>query len=238
MTTPILNLRELQQAQSQPHLIINEALRRLEAACNISLTSLGLNAPPASPPAGAVYVVGTTPTGAWTGHANELAFVVGGVWQFHTPQPGWIAYNRGESPAVFYYYDGVSWEVLALGGGAANLRVQLACSDLTTPIQAGTSVAYFRATEAFTITGVRASLLVASSSGAVDVDVKKNGVSIFTTRVTIDATEKTSLTATTPAVISTTSVADDDEMTVDIVSPGDSPADAAGLIVTIFGTPV
>jgi hypothetical protein len=239
MTTPILQLRELQQSQSQPHLILNEGLRRLEAACNISVVSIGLNVPPGSVADGAVYIVGTAPTGAWAGHADKVALVIGGTWQFLEPIAGWIAFNQGSSPGAFYYYDGSAWTVLQLGGGGSGtLRFQLACSDLVNPLEASTNVAYFRAPEAFTITAVRASLLVASSSGDVVVDIQKNGSTILgSAMLVIDATEKTSVTGPAVSIVDA-SVVDDDEITVEIVSPGDSPATAIGLIVTLLGDPV
>jgi hypothetical protein len=90
-----------------------------------------------------------------------------------------------------------------------------------------------RSPDAFTITSVRASVQTASSSGLVDVDVKKNGVTIFSTRVTIDSGEKTSVTAVTPAVVSVTAVADNDELTIEVIDDGTG---ATGLVVSIKGT--
>lgn len=52
-----------------------------------------LNAPPASPVAGDFYLVWTAPTGAWVGQAGNLAQWTGSVWQFTTPEGGWIVYN-------------------------------------------------------------------------------------------------------------------------------------------------
>jgi hypothetical protein len=127
-------------------------------------------------------------------------------------------------------YDGAEWVP-----EAATLTYQLAASDLTTDLEDGTNNAYFRAPRGFTLTEVRASLLTASSSGVVTVDINKNGTTMLSTKLTIDATEKTSETATTPAVISVSSVADDDEITVDIDEEGTG---ARGLIVTLIGTPV
>lgn len=109
---------------------------------------------------------------------------------------------------------------------------QIAASDLTTALTTGTNNAYFRMPRGMTLTEVRASLLTASTSGAVTVDINLNGVSMLSTLLTIDQDEKTSLTAATPAVISTTSVADDDEITVDIDGAGTG---ALGLIVTLIG---
>lgn len=83
----------------------------------------------------------------------------------------------------------------------------------------------FRAVGAFTLSAVRASLTTAQTSGSIiTVDVKKNGTTIFTTKVTIDNGEKTSVTAATPSVLSTTSFADDDEITIIVDTIGDSTA--------------
>ena len=111
--------------------------------------------------------------------------------------------------------------------------VQLSCSDLITALTTGTGVAYFRAPHAMTVAAIRASLLTASSSGLVTVDVKKNGTTMFSTKITIDANEKTSTTAATPAVLSATAIADDDEITVNIDGAGTG---AKGLIVAVIGT--
>lgn len=109
---------------------------------------------------------------------------------------------------------------------------QIACSDETTALTTGVK-ATFRMPYAMTMQGVRASLTTASSSGVVDVDVKEGGVSIFSTRLTIDQGEKTSVTALTPAVISDVSLADDAEISIEVVAAGTG---AAGLKVLLLGT--
>lgn len=109
---------------------------------------------------------------------------------------------------------------------------QIALSDLSTNLTTGTNMAYFRAPHDMTITAVRSSLLTASNSGLVTVDINKNGTTILSTKLSIDANEKTSVTAATAAVISDTSIADDDELTFDIDAAG---TNAKGLVVTIIG---
>ena len=106
----------------------------------------------------------------------------------------------------------------------------VACSDETTALTTGQKIA-FRAAEAFNAAAIRASLTTISSSGAVTVDVKKNGTSVFTTKVTIDASEKTSVTATVPSVLTATpfSFVDDDEITIHVDGAGTG---ATGLKVT------
>lgn len=112
--------------------------------------------------------------------------------------------------------------------------IQLACSDLTTAITAGTSKAYFRSPYEFTLTEVRASLLTAQTAGSIfTVDINESGTSILSTKLTIDNNEKTSVTAATPPVIGDSSIADDAEITIDVDQAGTSPA---GLIVTLIGT--
>lgn len=120
-------------------------------------------------------------------------------------------------------------------GGGLNEEIQIACSDLTTDITTGTSKAYFRMPYAMTVTEVRVSLLTAGTTTGITVDVNEEGVSIFSTLLTTDATEKTSTTATTAEVISDSSLADDAEITIDFDAV---PTGGRGVIVTLIGTRV
>ena len=87
---------------------------------------------------------------------------------------------------------------------------------------------------AFTLTAVRASVTTAPVGSTLTVDINEAGSTILSTKITIDASEKTSTTAATPPVISDTSLADDAQMTVDIDQVGSSTA-GAGLKVTLIG---
>jgi hypothetical protein len=109
----------------------------------------------------------------------------------------------------------------------------VAVGDETTALTTGTGKRTFRMPFAMTLTEVRASLTTASSSGIPAFDVNESGVSIFSTTLTIDATETSSTTATTAAVISDSSLADDAEITIDIDTAGTA---AAGLKITFIGT--
>lgn len=123
-------------------------------------------------------------------------------------------------------------QVVAMLKTETPVELAVALSDLATVIAAGTGVAYMRAPHAFTLTSVRASLILESSSGPVEVDINVNGSTILSTKLSIDANEKTSVTAATPAVISGPNVADDDEIKFDIDAAGTG---AKGLIVTLIG---
>ena len=115
------------------------------------------------------------------------------------------------------------------------IEIQSAASDETTALTTGTAKVTFRTPSAFTLTGVRASLTTAQSSGSIfTVDVNQNGSSVLSTKLTIDNTEKTSVTAATPPVISTSAITDDAEITIDIDQIGDGTA--TGLKITLIGT--
>jgi hypothetical protein len=118
---------------------------------------------------------------------------------------------------------------------ALPVEIQVACSDETTALTAGTAKVTFRMPHAMTVTSVRASLTTAQTSGSIfTVDINEDGVSILSTKLTIDNTEKTSTTAATAPVISDTALADDAEITVDVDQIGDGTA--KGLKITIKGT--
>ena len=65
--------------------------------------------------------------------------------------------------------------------------------------------------------------------------MNEGGTSILSTKLTFDASEKTTTTAATPRVISDSSLADDAEITIDIDAVGSTVA-GAGLKVTLIGT--
>lgn len=111
--------------------------------------------------------------------------------------------------------------------------LMFALSDEVNIITAGTAKLTFRMPYAFVLTELpRSSLVVVSSSGLVTVDINEGGTSILSTKLSIDATEKTSVTAATPAVLSDSTLADDAEITVDIDAAGTG---AKGLKVTLIG---
>ena len=125
-------------------------------------------------------------------------------------------------------------------GAAVNLvgspcEIQLAASDESTALTAGTSKVSFRMPFAMTLTEVRASLVTAQASGTIfTVDINEAGVSVISTKLTIDNTELTSVTAATPPVISDSALADDALITIDIDQIGDGTA--KGLKILLKGT--
>lgn len=110
----------------------------------------------------------------------------------------------------------------------------IACSDEATALVTGTGKVTFRMPYAFTLTAVRASLTVAQTSGSIfTVDINEAGVSVLSTKLTIDNAEKTSVTAAAQPVISDSALADDAEITVDVDQVGDGTA--KGLKIYLIG---
>ncbi len=128
----------------------------------------------------------------------------------------------------------VEGRVISASSQADPVVLIIACSDESTAIVTGTGKVTFRAPFAFTLTAVRASLKTAASSGTFTVDINESGTTLLSTKLTIDATEKTSTTAAAAAVISDSAIADDAEITIDV--DDDAAGDAVGLKVTLIGT--
>lgn len=128
--------------------------------------------------------------------------------------------------------DGNHASAFSLASHTHENSMTIALGDETSPITVGNGKVTFRAPFALTLTKIpRISLSNASTSGNPTVDIKKNGVSMFSTLLSIDANEKTSVTAATTAVLSTTAVADDDELRFDVTTSG---TNAQGLKVTLY----
>lgn len=124
------------------------------------------------------------------------------------------------------------WESPYWLGSKESLIV--ACTGASQPITTGTAKETFRAAQAFLLTEVRASLTTAATGSTVIVDINLNGVSVLGTKISIDATEKTSVTAASAATITTAFIPSDGEITIDIDQVG-ATIPGAGLKVILLG---
>jgi hypothetical protein len=106
------------------HIQWNEALMRIDAFTHPNALAQQ-DAPPTTPVAnGSVYIVGSSPSGAWVGHANELAAWfgfrrtaadayelsegTGGRWIFLVPYVGKDCLLDG-APDAWKRWNGSSW---------------------------------------------------------------------------------------------------------------------------------
>ena len=182
-----------------------------------------------------------------TASENGIYKVDTSTWQ---REPDWNGTNDVKQGTLVYVTQGTVgkgfWAVttadtITIGTTSvaiARARMQqevlpIACSDEGSILTTGTKVT-FRMPYDFTLSSVKASLTSAQGSGSLlTVDVQCNGTTIFSTKITFDNAEETTATATTPNVLSTTALSDDDEITVIIDQIGDGTA--TGLKVYLIG---
>ncbi len=103
---------------------------------------------------------------------------------------------------------------------ASEYVLGIACSDETSDLTDGTAKVTFRMPFAATLTAVRANVNRAPTGSTLVVDMNEEGTTVLSTKLSIDASEKTSVTAAVPAVISDSALADDAEITIDIDQVG------------------
>lgn len=142
-----------------------------------------------------------------------------------SPSEGMVSYLKDTN--ALQRYDGAAW----VGDPTV---IAVAISDEATALTTGTAKMTFRMPFAMTVTSVRASLSTASSSGNPTFDINDTGTSILgANKLSIDANEKTSVTAATPTTIASPNLSDDDEITIDIDTAGTG---AKGAKIYIIGT--
>lgn len=187
-----------------------------------------------SPANARVMINGWTDNGNTVTTPSRVAFAFGTATDVKVLANGMdtaqtTALTSGGDSTTTAVFDGVPAVALL----ALPAEIGVALSDETTALTTGTAKATIRMPYAMTVTGVRATLTTASSSGLVTVDINDSGTSILSTKLTVDASEKTSTTAATAAVISDSALASDAEVTFDIDTAGTG---AAGLKVWLLGT--
>lgn len=130
-TTGRLTLPYIFQSQAQKEVTHNEALNRLDILVQSVAQDVDLNTPPSSPTLGDCYIIGSSPTGAWSGKAKQIAQAIQGGWFFVAPfrlLKFWV-----ESKDLYYIYDGSIWvpEGLLMKDTGEYLRVEHKIEDVT-----------------------------------------------------------------------------------------------------------
>ena len=109
-TTTHIGMTLVEQSQAQKEITVNQALTRIDALMNTGAKSRATNTPPGSPASGDVYIVGSSPMGAWAGHAGKIGYF-DQTWKFITPNEGAAFWVNDEN--IFYIFDGTSWVAAA-----------------------------------------------------------------------------------------------------------------------------
>lgn len=150
---------------------------------------------------------------------GSLTLAIGpkGKAYISTDGTGWLAaYLPPTDPLNGANLNAASVTNAKLASDAKVEFILVAISDETTAITTGLAKRTLRMPFAMTLTVVRCNLTTASSAGIPTINIKKGGVSILSTKVTIDVGEETSTTAAIPPVISDSALADDAKMTFDV----------------------
>src|SRR5688500_5498500 len=100
--TANLGLPVIAAAQAQKHVTHNEALRHLDTLVQLVVLDRHLAAPPGSPDEGERWIVAASATGAWAGHADDIAAWQDGAWQFTPPKVGWVAFVADEGTLIVW----------------------------------------------------------------------------------------------------------------------------------------
>lgn len=149
-TTPILGLTELVASQAVPESAVNQIARLLEqGALSFSVKDKDLTAPPGSPAEGDAYVIAASPTGAWSGKAKNVAFLMNGGWIFIAPKEGMRAWMADE--AARYTYTSSAWV-------ADSLSTVTLDTDGTLAANSDAKVASQKATKTYVDTSVAAAV--------------------------------------------------------------------------------
>ena len=101
-----------------------------------------------------------------------------------------------------------------------------------TDLQTGTGLVTLRAPFAMDLYQAPRASLSTNGTSQTTIDINVNGSTIMNTnKLTLDANEGTSVTAATAAALTTTSISDDDQITIDVDTAGTG---ARGLKVTLY----
>lgn len=149
----------------------NKNFRIVDALLQGRVIDKDLSAPPGSPTANTVYIVGASPSGAWAGQADKLAiYQVGDVttpdvtagWFFVTPKSGWRVFVADEG--LDYTYTGTAWVITQI----RNALVLSSNSTNSAAVNIDRTDAY--KFMRFTGTGAKTLTFRANSAHALEVD--------------------------------------------------------------------
>jgi len=123
--------------QMQKEVTHNEALTLIDVLIAPLAEARGINTPPPTPQLGQCWIVGSAPTGAWTGSEQQLACWTSGGWRMIRPRAGMVV--RLTSGAMLRF-DGVIWLdppaiATPVGGTAIDIEARAAVAALITALR-------------------------------------------------------------------------------------------------------
>ncbi len=176
--TSKLSISLLEAAQSQKHITVNEALIRLDAACSLSVDDWNVILPPSSATEGQAFIIGTLPSGEWTGRDNQVAIWSNGGWIYLVPKAGWSAWNTMSGFEL--KFDGVVWQANATTISESGATTLGRVVNLDHSISAGATSA--------TIPVIPHHAMVLGVTARVTTDITGSGLTSWSLGVAADAT--------------------------------------------------
>ena len=122
-TTPRLDLPNLFAAQAQKEFTVNEAFSLIDALLHPVVQGES-NDPPPSPNEGECWIVGSQPTGEWTGYTNRIACYQSGNWLFVSPLEGMVVFNTSEGRIARYDGGWSSPPAIAIPNGGTTVDTE------------------------------------------------------------------------------------------------------------------
>lgn len=107
MADPFFSLDYIDEGQKSAGVAANDFLFVLAAHAHLAVIDRDLNTPPGTIVEGAVYIGGTSPTGAWSGWSGRVIIGHGGAWISFVPKEGWSAWIIDEDRRI--HHDGTVW---------------------------------------------------------------------------------------------------------------------------------
>lgn len=181
-------------------------------------------------------IVSGTFTGARGGTNNaffEVAGPASSTKTFTFPNATATVLTTNAAVTVAQGGTGASTKAAAITNLGLNQEYCVAMSDQATDLTTGTAKATLYFPAAATVSTVRAYVNTAPTDSTIIVDINEAGATLMsTTKLSIDASEKTSGTATSAAVLTDTAIAANAEITFDIDQVG-STIKGKGLVACI-----
>jgi len=134
--TARLDLPFLSAGQAQKEFTHNEALQTLDLVVSAAVEEGARADPPASPNFGDCYIVGTSPTGEWSGKSQAVAGYTSGGWRYVEPVEGMSVYVK--SDALFATFRSGTWEMGLVRGSSVVIWDQQVVGPRLPPIASAT----------------------------------------------------------------------------------------------------
>ena len=135
-TSPRFALPLLFAGQAQREVFVNEALSRLDALLHCAIEGTA-NSPPPTPANGTAWRIGSTPTGEWVGHADQIACHQAGQWLFVEPQDGMRVQDRSSGTQLWFNsgWQTASSVAAPSGGSVVDAQARASLADLIAAMQ-------------------------------------------------------------------------------------------------------